>query len=87
MGTAYPYPVNIVAEFTVYPFEEGETQPPYVRAAIAEIERAGLQVDLGPLGQTVTGEATLVLEALRAAQAEAILAGASKVVVSVQVID
>jgi uncharacterized protein YqgV (UPF0045/DUF77 family) len=77
--------MSVVVEFTVYPFEEGETQPPYVRAAIDQIERAGLQVDLGPLGQTVSGDAGAVLDALRAAEVAAIDAGATKMVVSIQV--
>jgi len=74
-------------EFTVYPFEEGETPPGYVRAAIGEFEDAGLHVDLGPLGQTVTGETEAVLEALRAAEQAAIGSGATRFVVSIQVVE
>jgi uncharacterized protein YqgV (UPF0045/DUF77 family) len=77
--------VDVQAEFTVYPFEEGEAYPPHVQVALEALYGAGLDVQLGPLSQVVTGEARSVLEALRAAQAAAIEAGASRVVVNLEV--
>lgn len=77
--------VEVTAEFTVYPFREAEAPPPHVQAAIDELRRAGLSVEVGLLGQVVRGEADVVIGALRAAQAAALSAGASKVVVSLEV--
>lgn len=74
----------IEAEFTVYPFEEGEDPPPHVQAAIAALHQAHLDVEVGLLSQVVRGEAGKVLDALRAAQLEAISAGATGVVVRIQ---
>ncbi len=75
------------AEFAIYPFREGERPPEHVEAAIRELQRAGLEVDIGPLGQVVTGEREVLLEALRAAEAAAVDAGATKMVVSIEVED
>lgn len=69
----------------MYPFEEGEAPPGHVQAAIDEVRKAGLTLELGLLGQVVIGEAGAVLEALRAAQGAAVAAGATKVVVSLEV--
>ena len=76
----------IRAEFTVYPFREGEDPPAYVHAAIGALRSAGLPVEVGPLGQVVTGEAGDVLEALRAAEEAALAAGASRVAVNLEAI-
>ncbi|MGQ0668784.1 MAG: thiamine-binding protein [Actinomycetota bacterium] len=77
--------MEVTAEFTVYPFREAEAPPRRVQAAIDEFRRAGLSVEVGLLGQVVRGEADVVIEALRAAQAAALSAGATKVVVSLEV--
>lgn len=81
----YPDPVMARAEFTIYPFREGEAPPPHVQAAIEELRGAGLSVEVTPFGQIVTGEPELVLEALRSALAAAVAAGASKAIVSIEV--
>lgn len=73
------------AEFTVYPFEEGQALPPHVQAAVDAARDAGLEVDVGPLSNTLSGETDTVLEALRAAAAGALAAGASRIVVSLEV--
>jgi uncharacterized protein YqgV (UPF0045/DUF77 family) len=76
--------MDIRAEFTVYPFREGEDPPPYVHAAIDAVRGAGLIVEVGLLGQVVRGEAGEVLEALRAAQQAALEAGATRLAVNVE---
>lgn len=38
-------------EFTIEPFVEGQPGP-HVRAAIAAVEAAGVEVDFGPFGST-----------------------------------
>lgn len=74
----------IEAEFTVYPFEQGDEPPPHVQAAIRALREADLEVEVGPLSQVVRGEADIVLEALRTAQMDAVSAGATRIVVSIQ---
>ena len=76
---------EVRVEFTVYPFHEGETPPPHVEAAIQEIRKAGLDVVIGTLGQVVTGEAGAVFDALRLAEAAALSAGATRMVLSIEV--
>jgi uncharacterized protein YqgV (UPF0045/DUF77 family) len=73
------------AEFTIYPFREGEAPPPHVQAAIEELREAGLSVEVTPFGQIVTGAPQALLEALRSALAAAVAAGATKAVVSIEV--
>jgi uncharacterized protein YqgV (UPF0045/DUF77 family) len=75
------------AEFAIYPFLEGETPPAHVQAAIAELRGAGFEVEVGPLGQVVTGDPPALLEALRAAEVAAVGAGATKMVLSIEVQD
>jgi uncharacterized protein YqgV (UPF0045/DUF77 family) len=74
----------IRAEFTIYPFIEGMAPPPYVQVAIDALRAAGLSVEVGPLSNTVFGDDELVLDALRAAQAAAVAAGATRVVLSLE---
>jgi uncharacterized protein YqgV (UPF0045/DUF77 family) len=76
---------EVRVEFTVYPFREGETPPAHVEAAIQEIRKAGLDVVIGTLGQVVTGEAGIVFDALRSAEAAALSAGATRMVFSIEV--
>ena len=76
--------MQIRAEFTVYPFRPGEDPPRYVQAAIDTLQGAGLPVEVGLLGQVVTGDAVQVLEALRAAQEAALDAGATRLAVNLE---
>ena len=73
------------AEFSIYPFQEGETPPGYVQAAIERLRGAGIDVEIGVLGQAVRGDMDHVVEALRIAIPEAIRAGATKVVATIEV--
>jgi uncharacterized protein YqgV (UPF0045/DUF77 family) len=78
--------MDVRAEFTVYPWIEGEASlPAHTEAAVTELRRAGLEVSLGPFGQRVTGEAKLVFQALRAAEDAAFAAGAEKLVLVIEV--
>lgn len=76
--------MEVRAEFTVYPFRAGDAPPAYVQAAIDALNAAGLKVEVGLLGQVVSGEAEVVLEALRHAQAAALDAGATRVAVNLE---
>lgn len=72
------------AEFTVFPFIEAEDVPPHVQAAIDELHKADLDVDVGPLSQIVSGEDEVVLDAVRAAEGAALAAGATKLVIDLE---
>jgi uncharacterized protein YqgV (UPF0045/DUF77 family) len=75
----------IRAEFSIYPFGEGESLPIYVQAAIDAVRTGGIDVEVGILGEAVMGEAATVLEAVRIAAQAAIDAGAGRVVVNIEV--
>jgi uncharacterized protein YqgV (UPF0045/DUF77 family) len=74
-------------EFTVYPFIEGNALPPHVQVAIDAINEAGLEVEVGPLSNTISGSADQVLDALHRAEAAALAAGAERIVIRVEVDD
>lgn len=76
--------MNIRAEFTIYPFHPGEDPPPYVQAAIEALRDAGLSVEVGLLGQVVSGDADTVLAALTSAEGAALTAGATRVAVNLE---
>ncbi len=75
----------LAAEIAVYPFQEGADPPPHVQAAIEEMRKAGLEVELAPLGLVLSGDAGQLLDALRAGVLAAMAAGATKVVASFEV--
>jgi uncharacterized protein YqgV (UPF0045/DUF77 family) len=74
-------------EFTVYPFIEGNALPPHVQVAIDAINEAGLEVEVGPLSNTISGSAAQVLDALHRAESAALAAGAERIVIRVEVDD
>lgn len=80
-------PGVVRGEFTVYPFIEGEALPPYVQAAIDAIAEVGLDVDVGPLSNTISGPAEKVIDALRRAEAAALGAGAQRILIRLEVED
>ena len=73
---------DLVAEFTVEPFVDGEPGP-HVRAALAAAEdaaaRTGLRVEFGPFGTSIAGPDAAVLDALDAVVRSAVAAGATRV--------
>jgi uncharacterized protein YqgV (UPF0045/DUF77 family) len=76
-------PVELVVEFTVEPFVEGEPGP-HVRAAVDAVAGEGLTVDFGPFGTTVRGDEAAVLSAVDRLVRAAVGAGATRV--SLQVV-
>ncbi len=70
------------AEFTVEPFVDGDPGP-HVRAAITAAEATGAAVDVGPLGTTVEGEASVVLDAVDAITRAAMAAGATRLTLQI----
>jgi uncharacterized protein YqgV (UPF0045/DUF77 family) len=78
--------VIVRAEFTIYPFMEGEALPPYVQAGIDAILAMDIAVDVGPLSNTISGEVDRVLDALRGAGFAAMASGATRIVVSLEAV-
>jgi len=70
--------MTLQVEFTVEPFVEGSPGP-HVRAAVAAAEVAGLNVEFGPFGTSVTGDDAAVLDAVDTIVRAAIGAGATRV--------
>jgi len=74
----------IVAEFTVLPLIEGSLRP-YVKLAVAEIEKAGLNYEVDAMGTTVEGELDAVLAAVKNAHRAVLSASAARVVTSIKI--
>lgn len=65
-------------EFFVEPFIEGQPGP-HVDAAVKAVERAGLEVEVGPFGSVASGDTKLVLKAARDLLEDSLEAGASRI--------
>lgn len=76
--------MGIRVEITVYPFRSGGDPPAHVQAAADALSGAGLDVEMGPLALSVTGEVGLVLEVLRVAQQAALDAGATRLAINME---
>ena len=70
--------MTLHAEFTIEPFVEGAPGP-HVSAAVDAANDAGLEVEFGPFGTSVSGPDDAVLAALHAVLRAAIGAGATRV--------
>lgn len=46
----------LLAEFSIWPMDKGESVSPYVARAVDIIDRSGLPYKLGPLGTCIEGE-------------------------------
>ncbi len=77
--------MQVVAEFTIEPFTDGEPGP-HVTAALDSLATGGFTVDMGPFGSTVAGEADEVFAALAQALGAATAAGATTVSLQVSVV-
>ena len=75
----------IRAEFTIFPFWEGNEMPAHVQAGIDAALAQGVRVEIGPLSNTMCGEAEEVIRALLAAELASIALGATRIVVSLEV--
>jgi uncharacterized protein YqgV (UPF0045/DUF77 family) len=70
--------MTLQAEFTIEPFVEGSPGP-HVRAAVEAAQAAGLSVEFGPFGTSMSGDDDAVLRAVDAVARAAIGAGATRV--------
>ena len=46
----------LLAEFSIWPMDKGESVGPYVARALDIVDRSGLPYKLGPLGTCIEGE-------------------------------
>lgn len=68
----------ITAEFTVEPFIEGSPGP-HVKAAVQIAENAGLIVEIGPFGSSVTGDESVILPLISSMLSAAVENGATRI--------
>ncbi len=74
----------VVAEFSVIPVIDGSLRP-YVETALAEIDKAGLNYEVGAMGTTLEGELDEVISAISNAHQAVLSAGADRVVTSIKI--
>lgn len=55
----------MLAEFSVAPFDKGESLSPYVAQIIDLIDKSGLNYKLGPMGTTVEGDVDEVFDLIK----------------------
>ena len=55
----------LLAEFSMWPMDKGESVGPYVARLLEIIDRSGLPYRLGPLGTCVEGDYTAVMDLIR----------------------
>lgn len=70
--------MTLHAEFTVEPFVDGSPGP-HVQAAVDAAVAAGLTVQFGPFGTSMSGDDATVLTAIDAVLRAALDAGATRV--------
>ncbi|MBT3246310.1 MAG: hypothetical protein HN979_06660 [Actinobacteria bacterium] len=68
----------MTAEFTIEPFVEGDPGP-HVLAAIEVAESAGLAVEIGPFGTSVSGDPEVVLSTVDGILRAAVANGATRI--------
>ena len=74
----------VVAEFSIVPAVDGSLRP-YVKAAVSEIEKSGLDFEVGAMGTTLEGELDEVIEAIKKAHRAVLAAGAGRLVTSIKI--
>ena len=55
----------LLAEFSIWPMDKGESVGPYVARALDIVDRSGLTYKLGPLGTCVEGEWPAVMAVIQ----------------------
>ena len=57
--------MNILAEFSIFPMDKGESVSRYVSRAISIIEKRNVKYQLGPMGTCIEGELNEVMDLLK----------------------
>ncbi len=60
----------LLAEFSIWPMDKGESVGQYVARALDVVDRSGLPYKLGPMGTCVEGEWEQVMDLITACQRE-----------------
>jgi uncharacterized protein (TIGR00106 family) len=55
----------LLAEFSIWPMDKGESVGPYVARALDIVDRSGLPYKLGPLGTCIEGEWPAVMAVIQ----------------------
>ncbi len=55
----------LLAEFSIWPMDKGESVSPYVARCLDIVDRSGLAYKLGPLGTCIEGEYEQVMAVIR----------------------
>jgi uncharacterized protein (TIGR00106 family) len=55
----------LLAEFSIWPMDKGESVGPYVARALDIVDRSGLPYKLGPLGTCIEGEWAKVMAVIQ----------------------
>lgn len=48
--------MSVMAEFSIYPLDKGDSLSPYVARAVQIVKDSGLAYNFGPMGTTVEGD-------------------------------
>lgn len=78
--------MELQAEFTIEPFEEGNPGR-HVEAALEVVRRSHLENEFGPFGTSVTGDHAAVLSAVAELLQAAVDNGATRVSLQINVLD
>jgi uncharacterized protein (TIGR00106 family) len=73
----------LLAEFSIWPMDKGQSVSPYVARCLDIIDRSGLPYRLGPMGTALEGEYDQVMAVLKQCF-DALLADCSRVTASVK---
>lgn len=60
----------LLAEFSIWPMDKGESVSPYVARCLDIIDKSGLRYKLGPLGTCIEGEWSAVMNVIEACYKE-----------------
>ena len=53
--------MSVLAQFSIFPLDKGESVSAYVSRAVGIIEKSGLAYQLGPMGTSIEGEWDAIL--------------------------
>lgn len=73
----------LLAEFSIWPMDKGESVGPYVAKALDVVDRSGLPYKLGPLGTCIEGEWADVMRVIQQCY-EALAADSNRIACTVK---
>jgi uncharacterized protein (TIGR00106 family) len=75
---------EVLAEFSVTPMVEGELKP-FIDVAVEEIDKSGLNYEVGPVGTILEGELDKVFDAIKHAHQAVLDKGVDRVVTDIRI--